>query len=373
MGRSPIITDKQFLQAIKDYPNLNDRQLAQSLNCDKNVIYRKRVKLENKNIRHFKARSISKEAFLELYEKELYDSEIAKILEVSESTINRLRNTLKLPINKIPISKDENFQKEFIKTVYEVSTIKEACKILNLDNSVGKLLAKKLKIKSSYSKKLEINKRIRENTPIYIKPSTIIKELTSEEEEILIGTLLGDACLFVPKNTNSAPQGSIRHSLKQKEYCLWKYKKLERLSGVNYEYSILNKQTEKTYQGICVLIKCHEVLQPIYDMFYCGENNKKRITEQIMNKLTPLGLAVWFMDDGSKCGNSYKLCTNGFTEEDVRKAILILKERFNLDCNVHFDKKKPIIYIRAKSTKIFNSLVEKYIHPELTYKLQINN
>jgi len=371
MGRNTNVTDTQFLEILKNHPNLNDRQIAKLLNCDKNVIYRKRLRLNIKNPRN---KDISNEDFLILYKQGLSDTAIGKILKASECFIGALRKKLKLASNFEPLSKNPEFREKFISLVDTERSIEKVANLLGIEKSTANGIARRLKLKSNFQKLVEKNKEIRKDIPPYIKPSTIIKELTSEEEEILIGTLLGDACLFLPANPSfeDAPEGSIRHSLKQKEYCLWKYNKLIRLCGVNYEYELLSKQTGKIYKGICMLIRRHHILKPIYDMFYCGKNNKKRITEEIMNKLTPLGLAVWFMDDGSKSGKSYKLCTNGFTEEDVRKAIVVLKNRFNLNCTINFDKKKPLIYIRMNSRDTFNNLVEQYIHPEIRYKLQNN-
>ena len=40
--------------------------------------------------------------------------------------------------------------------------------------------------------------------------------------------------------------------------------------------------------------------------------------KDLFERIEPLGLAIWFMDDGSKEGNSgYLLCTNSFSNEVV--------------------------------------------------------
>lgn len=47
-----------------------------------------------------KAKDILKEKFLDLYNKGLYDKEIAEILYVGKSVVTIYRNDLKLPVNK---------------------------------------------------------------------------------------------------------------------------------------------------------------------------------------------------------------------------------------------------------------------------------
>ena len=51
--------------------------------------------------------------------------------------------------------------------------------------------------------------------------------LTKEENDILIGPLLGDGCLRIMGRCKF-PAFSVSHSEKQKDYVFWKYEKLKR-------------------------------------------------------------------------------------------------------------------------------------------------
>jgi hypothetical protein len=49
----------------------------------------------------------------------------------------------------------------------------------------------------------------------------------------------------------------------------------------------------------------------------------------LLNKLEPLGLAVWIMDDGYKHSNSISIATNCFTHSELEQLVIILKKKIN--------------------------------------------
>lgn len=51
--------------------------------------------------------------------------------------------------------------------------------------------------------------------------------------------------------------------------------------------------------------------------------------------LTPISLAFWAMDDGSKHGSGLNLNTHNFSESEVRELMRILQIKFNLNCSIH--------------------------------------
>ena len=66
-------------------------------------------------------------------------------------------------------------------------------------------------------------------------------------------------------------------------------------------------------------------------------------------------LAYWIMSDGSKAGNAVYLQTQSFSIKECVFIISILIHKFNLDCNIHLQRKQPTIYISAKSMKKIRS------------------
>jgi hypothetical protein len=76
------------------------------------------------------------------------------------------------------------------------------------------------------------------------------------------------------------------------------------------------------------------------------------------------------MDDGSKTKSGYKLATNCFTLIEIYQLCLLLKEKFNLNVNIHKNgpKNGNIIYIKAESAINFKKIILPYIHNSMKYK-----
>jgi len=89
-----------------------------------------------------------------------------------------------------------------------------------------------------------------------------------------------------------------------------------------------------------------------------------------------LGLAVWYMDDGSKLASGgYNIFTNSFLKEELDEIIPILSNKFNLKVTIHKRPNKKnngmyyILYISVKSANIFETLIEPYMIESMKYKL----
>ena len=80
-------------------------------------------------------------------------------------------------------------------------------------------------------------------------------------------------------------------------------------------------------------------------------------------------LGYWIMGDGTKAGNAIYLQTQSFTVEECVFIISVLKYKFNLNCNIHMQRKQPTIYISAKSMKQIKAQLLPYFLPSMVYKL----
>lgn len=104
------------------------------------------------------------------------------------------------------------------------------------------------------------------------------------------------------------------------------------------------------------------------DLFY--SSNLKIVPNNIYKLLTPIGLAFWIMDDGSKHGNGLHISVYAFDNEDVDMLMFTLQDKFNLKCSIHYNKdNKPRIYIFKESMVNLINLVKPYFINEMLYKL----
>lgn len=107
----------------------------------------------------------------------------------------------------------------------------------------------------------------------------------------------------------------------------------------------------------------------IYDIWYI--NNIKHIPQNIGDYLTPLGLAIWIMDDGGKTSSGLKLATNGFQYDECLLLIKVLNNNFKLKASVisAVVPNKYCIYIWKESMNNLKEIIKPYIIKEMSYKI----
>jgi len=186
-----------------------------------------------------------------------------------------------------------------------------------------------------------------------------VGSLTQEQKSIIIGSLLGDEYLrIVPRRRNAFIE--INHSISEKDYVNWKYQKLKNLvksppkarkgKGKRIAYRFFSRQ--------------HPEITKLYQNFY---RDGKKIVPNL--ELDPLTIAVWFMDDGSKCGKDYYLNCQRFDRVSQKRLMEILRKQYGILVSLNRDKAYHRIRIRRESQEKFKRLIEKYLIPSMKYKL----
>lgn len=109
----------------------------------------------------------------------------------------------------------------------------------------------------------------------------------------------------------------------------------------------------------------------IHDIWY--DNGIKKVPIIIKDYLTPLSLAIWIMDDGSKVNKGLKLCTNSFSYDECLFLKNILHDKFALKASVQsagdIFKRQYYIYIWVESMPLLKNIVQDFIIPEMKYKI----
>lgn len=186
-----------------------------------------------------------------------------------------------------------------------------------------------------------------------------VGSLTQLQESLIIGTLLGDGYIRKLKGCRDAFL-EINHSYTQKEYVDWKCNVLKNLttSKPKTRYGRGNRIAYRFYT------KQLPELTDIMNMFYVG--NKKVIPDI---KLDPTILAIWFMDDGSRCreGDVY-LNTQQFDKSDQYRLLKSLK-LLGLDARLNKDKEYYRIRFMKSSMPRLHDLIGEYVIPSMKYKI----
>jgi len=188
---------------------------------------------------------------------------------------------------------------------------------------------------------------------------------------IIFGTLLGDG--HAEKRVNGT-RISFYQEGSHKAYLLWLHSLISNLGYCNSTEPKLQKRLGVNNQiRYVVRFKTwtYSSFNWIYDNFYI--NNVKIVPSILDQFLTPLALAIWIMDDGSKVDGGLKLCTNSFSFADCNFLVKLLHENFNLKASVQStgakNKEQYHIYIWKETMPLLREIVGPYVHSSMKYKI----
>lgn len=204
-------------------------------------------------------------------------------------------------------------------------------------------------------------------------------EISEIANQIILGSILGDGtisknCRVNNSKLNSNSKLVFKHSLLQKEYIIYKNKLLNKENIITHYSEIEPNKCGKTYingreitdNGAAEVSTQKNISFNIYrDVFY---KDYKIIPDKVY-ELTSLGLAIWFMDDGSKHKASYYIHTDGFDIKCQEKLLDMLNKNFNIKASLHKTRTNYNIYIKKESRDLFTKLIEPHICESMLYKL----
>lgn len=239
---------------------------------------------------------------------------------------------------------------------------------------------KKNRIKCSYDHKFYIgNNEYKRAGELNVGDTIYILDncFTDEIIPVVYGMLLGDSSIKNDKRHDGDCGLTINTSQGEKQLEYLKFK--QTLFGID------NFKIRKGRSGYCNNVVYLSTLKTDHNIARhlkqdCYINGRKTITQSFVDKLTPISLALWYMDDGNLKHRSLEdsnspniiLSTCGFSKEENELLIDCLKNKFNVDCNLRFEKNKYWnIYITTEGTKIFLKMISKYIPKSMKYKTLI--
>ena len=193
-------------------------------------------------------------------------------------------------------------------------------------------------------------------------------KLTDIQQEVLVGTLLGDSHLSNYK-TGVNYKLMVQHGLSQQAYTDWLYSIYKNwvLTPPKVKDQIVNGKLYKKYWFNTI---SHVAFKFFAGQFY--KNGKKTVPKLIHRWLTPLGLAVWFMDDGSIKSKHHRaliLNTQCYSDTDLHLLQKVLLDRYKIATKLRKQKEGKQIYLLASTVQEFVNIIRPYILPEMEYKL----
>lgn len=204
----------------------------------------------------------------------------------------------------------------------------------------------------------------------------IVKKLNKEQKSLLIALLLGDGTI------SSNYVFKLSHSEEQREFLEWKVKLA---SKVGFKLNGIKEYISKCGYNVGknVLYSQFSINPTIKALRRTVYIPKKTISRKLLNWLNPLGLAIWFMDDGcininnSKQRSSIQHTIKIATCVELNIANIIINyfsEVWNIKFRLFNEGKNT--YSIASSTEEdcynFVNLIKPYIIqvPSMLYKIR---
>lgn len=192
--------------------------------------------------------------------------------------------------------------------------------------------------------------------------------LNSIQKQFLVGTLLGDGCLY-KDGKKSNYKLSFGHCKKQEQYFHHKIFLMDPFINTFRE--------NKDKRGNSIMLQtttiCHKDFNIFADMFY-DKNRIKHVPLNLDMYLTPLALAIWVQDDGNlKCGVNMRIASMGFTEEENYHLRDYLKKCFDLNSKImgfkYKNKQYWQIILNKENTQKLSDIIRPYVTECMSYKI----
>ncbi|MEK7390763.1 MAG: hypothetical protein AAB635_01345 [Patescibacteria group bacterium] len=190
--------------------------------------------------------------------------------------------------------------------------------------------------------------------------------LTKLQKSVIVGNILGDGCLCENWSKTNFRM-IISHSIKQKEYILWKLKLLKSIILSKPRFYLKNN-------SLTIRTISHSELTQLRSTFY--KNTKKVIPATIKDFLKdPLVIAVWFMDDGNKVVQKGKLTgyhinSQSFSFKENKLLSSCLHELYGIESIVEKNHNGYRLAIWKKVSRLkFRDLIKPHLLESMMYKI----
>jgi superfamily II DNA or RNA helicase len=189
------------------------------------------------------------------------------------------------------------------------------------------------------------------------KRSSVNFVMNEDQEQIFLGSYLGDGSASVHKN---GVRMRIIHSVKQEEYLRWK--------AAMFNIVDIARIKKNGYSQTPAVRFATPVMHTKISM----TSPKGGALDEVLAKLDSRGLAIWVMDDGSYSGNRYRLHTESLPMADQIKIVTYFKIRFGLVPKISLAKKpnKTYFYLQFDEcdSERLSEIINPYLHRSMKYK-----
>ena len=199
--------------------------------------------------------------------------------------------------------------------------------------------------------------------------------LSEMQWQVILGSVMGDGNLSKPvRTTDDSARFRMGHGAKQAAYLDWKVSLLD---------NIPHCRTENAKGAVFADFTPLSELSEMRGIVYQGDG-KRHLTWDYLKNLTPLALAIWYMDDGCFTVRSkgvqdrtqggsgrIEICLEAMSPGSRERVIEYLRDTHGLDVKLRERgvQKVAMLQFTTAATAKFQKIVAPYVHPLMEYKL----
>jgi recombination protein RecA len=198
--------------------------------------------------------------------------------------------------------------------------------------------------------------------------------LGAQQVQVILGSLMGDGNLSPDQHGRSGPRFRMGHGARQAAYLDWKVSLLE---------NIPHSKTSNTKGAVFADFTPLPELGVLHEAVYFGDG-KKHLSWDYLKSLTPLALAVWYMDDGCFTVRSkgvqerarggmgrIEICVEAMSPGSRERLAGYLRDTHGLDVKLlsRDAREVSVLQFTTASSENFQKLIAPYVHSSMVYKL----
>jgi recombination protein RecA len=201
---------------------------------------------------------------------------------------------------------------------------------------------------------------------------SVVHRLSDFQWQVVLGSLMGDGALS-PTRSGHGARFRWGHGAKQTVYGDWKASLF-----ANLTVSRSTNAKGAVFHDVQPLPELAELREAVY------LGSKKVLSDDYLKQLTPLSLAIWYMDDGSlslrsagkqqrTAGGSGRseICVEAMDPTTRQRLRDYLTDTWGIDARLTSRGKarKAVLLFSRNATDRLHALVAPFVHPSMEYKL----
>lgn len=199
--------------------------------------------------------------------------------------------------------------------------------------------------------------------------------LSDQQWQVVLGSLLGDGAISPNARERKGVRFRLGHGAKQVDYLNWKTSLLGNIAHTPY-----TNDKGAHFVDFTPLPELDELRQAVY-----FGDGKKHLSWEYLKALTPLALAVWYMDDGTFSTRSERpleqtgdgsgqieICVEAFSPGSRERMVSYLRDTHDLDVQLteRGSRKVSVIQFTESASTTFQELIASAVPAAMEHTLQ---